>query len=89
MITEPQKLRAVLEALAAAGAAALPFYKNDTEVSYKGAGLSGSLTQADLASEAVLLKKLGQAFPSDKIISEEAGLAVDGTDAGNTWLLDR
>jgi myo-inositol-1(or 4)-monophosphatase len=49
---------------------------------------SGDLvTDLDLAAEALILRRLGAAFPTHRIISEEAGVC-GAAESSHTWLVD-
>lgn len=50
---------------------------------------SSLVTEADLASERVLIERIQQVYPEDKILSEEAGLSsVDRTPGTYIWVID-
>lgn len=50
---------------------------------------SSLVTEADLASERVILDRIRRHFPEDKIISEEAGLSSTDRSAGSyIWVVD-
>lgn len=47
------------------------------------------VTEADVASERVILDRIRRRFPQDKILSEEAGLSARGRPAGSyIWIVD-
>jgi len=68
----------------AAGAAALGFYgKIPTE--YEG---SSPVTEADRASNAVIVDGLRKAFPADAILSEESADTPERLSASRVWIVD-
>ncbi len=46
------------------------------------------VTEADTASEALLIEKIRSRFPDDRIISEESGLLEGSGNGGGTWYVD-
>jgi myo-inositol-1(or 4)-monophosphatase len=74
----------LFEALHEAGEACLARFGN-AAARHKDDG--SRVTDADLASEAILLEAIRRHFPDDGIHSEEAGHAVRGT-SGATWYVD-
>ena len=46
------------------------------------------VTDLDLASEAVIMGKLRQAFPADRRLGEETGLTVPRRASNRTWIVD-
>ena len=47
------------------------------------------VTEADLASEKVILGEIARLYPEDKILSEESGLShIDRTVGSHIWIVD-
>jgi len=76
----------VSETLQKAGAAVLPYFKN-SNVTRKGAGSNDILTEADIASQQIIVEAIHQNFPNDGIVAEEEGLQ-ERTDAECVWYVD-
>lgn len=84
-----RELAIAIEAARRAGAVVGDIYRRrDFTVSTKDDARKSELTEADLASNAVLLETIGAAFPGDAILSEET--VDDGARLGNRrcWILD-
>jgi myo-inositol-1(or 4)-monophosphatase len=74
------------EALAqAAGAVLRERLSQHRTIDYKDAGSSNLVTDADHASEALLLTGLGRAFPRHAVLAEESGAVGEGD---FVWLVD-
>lgn len=80
MLSEEHKVAAELAAEAGVGLMAL---RGDSE----GGKVLGQ--EGDRFSHDLLMSRLGEAFPADRIRSEEADRTVDlGTSAGRVWIVD-
>ena len=87
-----QRKDVLIEALRAAGAEVLKF--DPASLGAKVKSTAGDLvTEADLASERVIIEAIGRAFPDDEIISEEATeshakLAPEKLSNLTAWVID-
>jgi 3'(2'), 5'-bisphosphate nucleotidase len=82
-------LAAVLDAVAAAGAAILEVYSGSHDVEYKAD--DSPITRADRAAHEILAARLGRIAPSVPLLSEEAEAAHDPAVRGawhELWLVD-
>ncbi len=75
------------EAARLAGAAIAKVWSRDFDVEQKDGG-KGPLTEADLASNAILLDRIRSAFPTDGILSEESRDTPDRLGKSRVWILD-
>jgi myo-inositol-1(or 4)-monophosphatase len=67
-----------------AGALLLPYYHRGVRVEYKGE--VDIVTEADRASEALILKRLSEHFPDHAVVAEEGGGHSGGS--GYVWYID-
>ncbi len=67
-----------------AGAVLRDYYHSDVSVTYKGE--IDLVTEADQASEALILKRIRSAYPDCAILSEESGASANQSSA--TWIVD-
>lgn len=84
-----RELETAIEAAQRAGAVVADIYRRrDYTVATKDDARKSELTEADLASNTIILDTLRAAFPRDAILSEET--ADDGTRLGNPrcWIVD-
>ncbi len=81
-------LRILEGILKEAGKEVMKFYRgNDLSILQKKD--DSLVTNADLASEALIISSLKERFPQDKIFSEEAGLSsADRTQGTYIWIID-
>ncbi|HSN67752.1 MAG TPA: inositol monophosphatase family protein [Thermoanaerobaculia bacterium] len=79
-----RELMVAREAAEAGGAVALERFRRDIDVRRKPD--SSPVTEADLASEAAILRRISQAFPSDGVLSEESGEKPGSS--GRRWIVD-
>ncbi|MBI2816153.1 MAG: inositol monophosphatase [Acidobacteria bacterium] len=80
----PQYLEAAVEIAREAGALLLPFYSRGVRVEYKGE--VDIVTEADRASEALIINRLNGYFPGHAIVAEEGGGHSGKT--GYRWYVD-
>ena len=67
-----------------AGALASSYFRDRDRLGVKMKGFQDFLTEADGAVEALLRRRIAEAFPSDGFFGEEAG----GSSADNLWIVD-
>ena len=79
-----RELRVALEAAEAGGAAALERFRRSVDIRRKPD--SSPVTEADLASEAAILRRISQAFPADGFLCEESGERASSN--GRRWIVD-
>lgn len=84
MTLQDELSRAVEIAEEAAGLVAS--YVGSDRVDVRAKGVGDLVTAADTASEALVLRRLREAFPADGVVGEE-GTAVAGS-SGRTWYID-
>ena len=60
---------------------------NIKEISYK-SGITDLVTDVDKKSEAMIVKKIKEAFPSHSLLAEEGGKSGSGGDDEPTWVID-
>ncbi|HEY0590979.1 MAG TPA: inositol monophosphatase family protein, partial [Thermoanaerobaculia bacterium] len=72
------------EAAEAGGAAALERFGRSLDTRTKAD--ASPVTEADFASEAAILRRISQAFPSDGYLCEESG--EKGASSGRRWIVD-
>ena len=70
-----------------AGALLLDYFQQDLRVEYKSKGHQDPVTEADRASEALLIDGIAARFPNHGILSEERPETI-GADADLLWVLD-
>src|SRR5947209_11354609 len=75
----------VLKATEAAGAVLKHYFNGEFKITNK-EGINNPVTEADLASEKVIIEHIREHFPDHYILSEEAGeLKMDGD---YKWIID-
>ncbi|HWL67417.1 MAG TPA: inositol monophosphatase [Geminicoccus sp.] len=70
-----------------AGALALDYFKKLDQLTIKSKGLQDMASEADLNTELLIKRRLGEAFPTDAFLGEETG-AADFTGASGIWVVD-
>jgi histidinol-phosphatase len=78
------ELHVAREAAEAGGAAALERFRRSVGVRRKPD--SSPVTEADLASEAAILRRISEAFPADGFLCEESGEKAGSS--GRRWIVD-
>jgi myo-inositol-1(or 4)-monophosphatase len=73
-----------VETVQEAGAVLRDYYRNGVTVKYKGE--IDLITEADHASEALILKRIRSAYPDCAILSEESGASANASP--NVWIAD-
>ncbi|MGE0171834.1 MAG: inositol monophosphatase [Oligoflexales bacterium] len=82
-----QILRFISDSIKLAGNELMRLFAQDTQVSVKAD--SSFVTEADIASEKIIISKIKEAFPDDIILSEEAGLSSVSREPGRyIWIVD-
>lgn len=83
-----KELKNLESLLKEAGGEVMRFFRgSDLSVSQKQD--ASLVTEADLASESLIISKIKSQYPSDKIYSEEAGLSSEDRTAGTyIWIID-
>ena len=81
-----QALAVAIDAAHAAGRAIRDLYGRDIAITQKGE--SGPVTEADLASNACILRIVRQAFPDDGWLSEETADRPDRLAKSRVWIVD-
>jgi 3'(2'), 5'-bisphosphate nucleotidase len=79
------ELRAACDAARRAGAAAMRFYGTAVAVAKEG---GSPVTEADHASNRVILDALRAAFPGDAVLSEESADSPERLGAERVWIVD-
>ncbi|MBF0442893.1 MAG: inositol monophosphatase [Oligoflexales bacterium] len=75
------------ETLELAGKELMRFFEGSFEIQKKKD--SSLVTDADLASERIIVERIKKYFPDDKILSEECGLSSsDRTEGSHIWIID-
>lgn len=67
-----------------AGAFAHRYFRNWRELSVEDKGPQDRVSEADHATEALIVERIREAFPQDVIVGEESG----GEEAASFWLID-
>jgi len=75
----------LITTLKASGDTLLEYFNKPLEIKQK-ESQSSIVTDADIASEKVIISSITKAFPSHNIISEEAGFLNNGSEY--TWIID-
>lgn len=83
-----KELEVAVEAARKAGAAVAEIYRRPHVASVEKANDKGPLTEADLASNAILIDMLQAAFPHDGILSEETKDSPDRLGRPRCWVID-
>ncbi len=84
MLDLNQALDFAVETVREAGALLCDYYRNGVTVKYKGE--IDLITEADHASEALILKRIRSAYPDCAILSEESGASAHASP--NVWIAD-
>ena len=71
-----------------AGALALSHYRRRGELAVESKGLQDIVTVADRAVEAMLVARIGEAFPGDVVLGEEGGYSAPHTGGAPLWVID-
>lgn len=69
-----------------AGALLMEYYARGVKTEYKGSGTVDVVTEADRASEKLIVEALGNAFPNHGIIGEEGSRSLSAAEC--TWYVD-
>jgi myo-inositol-1(or 4)-monophosphatase len=72
----------------AAGALALPHFRNRATLAVESKGLQDVVTVADKAVEAMLVARIASAFPGDVVLGEEGGLSAAWDRRQPLWVID-
>ena len=89
MAESPEDLAEFIREMSEAAGAVLSSYRAGAAFTIKRKPDNSLVTDADLASERVILERIRRRFPADKICSEEAGLSSsDRTPGSYIWIID-
>jgi myo-inositol-1(or 4)-monophosphatase len=80
------ELKSALQAAHAAGAILLEHWPGEHQVRVK--GYRDIVTEADVASQAVIIERLRRDFPDHAILAEEGGAVQGAGDLCPTWVVD-
>ncbi|HMV66944.1 MAG TPA: 3'(2'),5'-bisphosphate nucleotidase CysQ [Myxococcota bacterium] len=83
-----RELEVAVEAAGAAGAAILEVYRRPVVASTEKGDGKGPLTEADLASNDILIRAISAAFPGDAILSEETVDSPERLTNARCWVID-
>ncbi len=72
----------------AAGALALPHYRNRATLLVESKGLQDVVTVADKAVEEMLVARISAAFPGDVVLGEEGGFSASWDGRSPLWVID-
>ncbi len=75
----------LIDALRLSGGLLLEYFNKPLDIKYKGSQ-SSIVTEADLASDRMIVDRIRKSFPLHNIISEESGLTDNGSEF--TWVID-
>jgi myo-inositol-1(or 4)-monophosphatase len=75
----------LIDALRLSGDLLLELFNKPMDIRYKGSQ-SSIVTEADVASERMIIGRIRDSFPAHNIISEESGLTDNGSEF--TWVID-
>ncbi len=82
------ELEVAVAAAREAGAAILEIYQRPTVASVEKDDGKGPLTEADLKSNEILIRRITEAFPADAILSEETVDAPERLANARCWVID-
>ncbi len=83
-----RRFRAAREIAYEAGRTALEYFRDPGALEVVSKGRHDFVSQADLAVEALIRKRLHALFPDDGFLGEESGGAPDPRDSGGIWVID-
>lgn len=89
MIVDGVERRVFAEELAVEAGQLAMSYRGREDLDVPSKGLPDWVTEADLATERLIRRRIGESFPHDRVLGEEGGDDASRTGAGHvTWVVD-